>query len=207
MIKTPILLLLRVIFEFLPAVLTWWGLSLLIVGALSAFLAILAGALQINIKRLLAYSSIENIGLIFTALGAAIIFHSFGVVPLALIALTALLFHTLNHALFKSLLFLSVGSIVLETGTANMEKHGGLIKRMPRTAIAFLLAALAISAFPPLNGFMSEWLLLQSLFGGVLAQDLCEIVIYFRYHACCFASGLTLLASVKRLVFHLARPR
>lgn len=209
MIKTPILLLLRVVFEFLPAVLTWWGLLLLIVGALSAFLAILAGALQINIKRLLAYSSVENIGLIFTAFGAAIIFHSYGVIPLALIALTALLFHTLNHALFKSLLFLSVGSIVLETGTANMEKHGGLIKRMPRTAIAFLLAALAISAFPPLNGFMSEWLLLQSLFGGVLAQDLfVKSLFIFAIVLVVLASGGTLLAFAKAFgVSFLARPR
>lgn len=209
MIKTPILLLLRVVFEFLPAVSLWWGLLFLFVGSLGALLAILAASLQVNIKRLLAYSSIENIGLIFTAFGVVIIFHFYGVTSLALLGLTAMLFHVLNHALFKSLLFLSVGSVALETGTANMEEHGGLIKRMPQTAIAFLFAALAISALPPLNGFMSEWLLLQSMFGGVLAQDLLvKSLFILAIVFVVLASGGTLLAFSKAFgVSFLARPR
>lgn len=209
MIKTPILLLLRVVFEFLPAVSLWWGLLLLVLGSLGAFLAILAGSLQVNVKRLLAYSSIENIGLIFTAFGTVIIFHFYGVTSLALVALTALLFHVLNHAIFKSLLFFSVGSVVIETGTANMEKHGGLIKRMPQTAIAFIFAALAISAFPPLNGFASEWLLLQSMFGGVLASDLLvKSLFILSLVFVILASGATLLAFAKAFgVSFLARSR
>src|SRR5262249_29378570 len=117
------------------------------------------------LKRLLAYHSVENIGIIMIGLGSSLLLNAWGQPALAALALAAGLFHTLNHALFKALLFLGAGAIDQATGTKDLERLGGLIRRMPQTAVLFLVGAAAISALPPLNGFASEWLTFQSLLG------------------------------------------
>jgi len=136
------------------------------VGVVSAVLGVLYALMEHDLKRLLAYHSIENIGIILMGLGAALIFRVAGHPQLAGIALIAAMFHTLNHAIFKCLLFLGAGSVLHSTKTRNMEELGGLIRPMPVTAVCFLVGAVAISALPPLNGFVSEWLTYQSLLAG-----------------------------------------
>jgi len=121
-----------------------------------------------DIKKLLAYHSVENIGIILLGVGLGMFFVSMNLPYLAVFALVAGLYHLINHAIFKGLLFLCAGSVCKATGTRNMEKMGGLIKRMPHTAVYFLIGAMAISALPPLNGFVSEWLTLQAFFLGAL---------------------------------------
>ncbi|MBI2463344.1 hydrogenase 4 subunit B, partial [Candidatus Peregrinibacteria bacterium] len=139
MIKTGIYMMIRMFFDVLQPVPLWWGVTVLIIGSVSALLGVLYALTEHDIKRLLAYHSIENIGIILLGLGSALVFSSFGNIPLALFGLAAALFHTLNHATFKSLLFLSAGSVINQTHTRNMEEYGGLIKYMPRTAFFFLI--------------------------------------------------------------------
>ncbi|MDR2113180.1 MAG: hydrogenase 4 subunit B, partial [Candidatus Accumulibacter sp.] len=163
MLKTAIYGLLRVAFDLLGTHATWWwGLLLLLAGLASALFGVTFSAVQTDMKRLLAYSSIENIGLIVLAMGLALIFSAFGMHSFAALALTALLYHCLNHAFFKSLLFLSTGSVLHATGERNLGKLGGLIHQMPWVAWLALIGVLASAGLPPLNGFVSEWLLLQS---------------------------------------------
>src|ERR1035437_8725342 len=145
---------------------SWAGLLVLIVGVASAVLGVLYALMEHDLKRLLAYHSIENIGIILIGLGAALVFRVAGHPQLAAVALIAAMFHTLNHAIFKCLLFLGAGSVLHSTGTRNMEEMGGLIRPMPVTAFCFLIGAVAISGLPPLNGFVSEWLTYQSLLAG-----------------------------------------
>jgi hydrogenase-4 component B len=135
-------------------------------GAVSALFGVLYALIEPDLKRMLAYSTIENAGIILMALGAAMIFRSYDRADLAAIALMACLLHIFNHAVFKSLLFLSAGAVVHATETRNMERMGGLIRRMPFTAACFLIGAVAISGLPPLNGFVSEWLIYQALLAG-----------------------------------------
>jgi hydrogenase-4 component B len=145
---------------------SWAGLLVLVVGVASAVLGVLYALMEHDLKRLLAYHSIENIGIILIGLGAALVFRVAGHPQLAAVALIAAMFHTLNHAIFKCLLFLGAGSVLHSTGTRNMEELGGLIRPMPVTAFCFLIGAVAISGLPPLNGFVSEWLTYQSLLAG-----------------------------------------
>jgi len=169
LIKTGIYGFVRVSFDFLSAPggpPLWWGVTLLTVGTVSAVLGVLYALMEHDLKRLLAYHSIENIGIILMGLGAALIFLRTGHDLLATLALIAGLYHTINHAVFKGLLFLGAGAVLHATGTRNMEAMGGLIKRMPQTAFFFLVGAVAISALPPLNGFVSEWLTYQALLQG-----------------------------------------
>src|SRR5439155_25965427 len=127
---------------------------------------ILSALVENDLKRLLAHSSVENMGIICIALGIGFVFRSFGMTGLALLALAAALYHVLNHAAFKGLLFFGAGAVVQTTGTRNMDEMGGLIRGMPRTAALFLVGALSIAALPPLNGFASEWMIFQSLLAG-----------------------------------------
>ncbi len=143
-----------------------WGGLVLAVGAVSMVLGVLYALMQHDLKRLLAYHSIENIGIILVAAGVGMISLSIGQPGLAVLALSASLLHVLNHALFKGLLFLGAGGVVAATGTRNIEHLGGLARRMPWTAGFFLLGAMAISGLPFLNGFVSEWLVFQSLLLG-----------------------------------------
>src|SRR5207249_3230297 len=137
------------------------GIVLLGVGAVSALLVVLYALMEHDLKRLLAYHSVENVVIILLGVGAGLMFQSYGLPGLATLGFIAGLYHTLNHACFKGLLFLGAGSVLYATHTRNMEELGGLISRMPRTAACFLVGAASISALPPLNGFASEWLVFQ----------------------------------------------
>ncbi|HEV2666227.1 MAG TPA: proton-conducting transporter membrane subunit, partial [Blastocatellia bacterium] len=165
-IKTGIYGLARVALDLLGGGPVWWGGVVLGVGAVSALLGVLYALMEHDLKRLLAYHSVENIGIILIGVGAGMIFHSYSLMKLAALGFIGGLYHTLNHATFKGLLFLGAGSVLHATHTRNMEEMGGLIKRMPVTALCFLIGAAAISALPPLNGFASEWIVFQSLLEG-----------------------------------------
>lgn len=156
----------RIFLDALGILPSWAGLLVLILGVASAVLGVLYALMEHDLKRLLAYHSIENIGIILIGLGAALVFRVAEHPLLAAVALIAAMFHTLNHAIFKCLLFLGAGSVLHSTGTRNMEEMGGLIRPMPVTAFCFLIGAVAISGLPPLNGFVSEWLTYQSLLAG-----------------------------------------
>ena len=168
-IKTGIYGLFRVCAFGLGAPRWDWGVVLALVGSLTAVLGVLYALLQPDIKRLLAYSTIENVGIILLGLGSGMMALSAGRAELAAVGIAASLFHVLNHALFKGLLFLGAGGVVMATGTRQIEEMGGLVKRMPWTALFFLVGAAAISGLPLLNGFASEWLLFQSLLLGFTA--------------------------------------
>src|SRR6266404_5136048 len=166
LIKTGIYGMTRVFFEFLGAPPNWWGVTVLTIGTISAVLGVLYALMEHDLKRLLAYNSIENIGIILIGLGASLMFLHTHHPALAALALIAGMYHTINHAIFKALLFLGAGAVMHAAHTRDMEKLGGLIKRMPSTAFYFLIGAVAISALPPLNGFVSEWLTYQALLQG-----------------------------------------
>ncbi|NTW04756.1 MAG: hydrogenase 4 subunit B [Peptococcaceae bacterium] len=163
MIKTALYGLIRVLFHMLGSGSVWWGVLILILGVISALLGVLYALMEQDLKRLLAFSSVENIGIIFLGLGAAIIFKEHGTPMLSAIALTAGLYHLFNHAVFKSLLFMGAGAVHMATHTRKINKLGGLIKTMPWTALFFLIGSASISVLPPFNGFVSEWLTFQSL--------------------------------------------
>ncbi len=156
----------RVFLEFLGVVPAWMGIVVIVVAVTSAILGVLYALMEHDLKRLLAYHSIENIGIILLGMGAAMMFRTAGHPRLAAVAVIACLLHTFNHAVFKCLLFLGAGSVLRSTHSRNMEELGGLNRRMPWTAACFLVGAIAISGLPPLNGFVSEWLTYQSLLAG-----------------------------------------
>lgn len=162
MLKTAVYGFIRISFDLLNELNFEWGTLVLAIGLLSALFGVILAAIQTDMKRLLAYSSIENIGIIFTALGLTLIFKSYNQMTLAILALSTALFHCMSHAIFKSLLFLGTGNVLHATGERNLGKLGGLIQRMPWVSAFVLIGVLAISGIPPLNGFISEWLLLQS---------------------------------------------
>jgi len=162
MLKTAVYGMLRVTFDLIGTPAWWWGLILLLIGLLTALYGVVYAAAQTDMKRLLAYSSIENIGILFTGMGLAVVYFGVGMPLPGTVALVAVLYHALNHAFMKSLLFLGTGAVLHATGERNLGRLGGLIHRMPWTAWLTLVGALAIAGLPPLNGFVSEWLLLQS---------------------------------------------
>ncbi|MDP9324701.1 MAG: hydrogenase 4 subunit B, partial [Acidobacteriota bacterium] len=143
-----------------------WGVAVVVLGGLSAVLGVLYALMQHDLKRLLAYHSIENIGIILLGLGAGMIALAYGRPYVASIGIAASLYHVLNHAVFKGLLFLGAGGMTLATGTRQIEQFGGLLRRMPWTGLFFLIGAMAISGLPPLNGFASEWLTFQAFLFG-----------------------------------------
>jgi hydrogenase-4 component B len=163
MTKVAIYGFVRIVFDLLGAPEWWWSMVLLAVGGPTATLGVLYALMQRDIKRVLAYSTIENIGIIFTGLGLALAFKAQGSDFIAALAFTAALLHVLNHAFFKSLLFFGAGAVLTATGERDMEKLGGLIHRMPQTAFVMLIGCIAISALPPFNGFVSEWLTFQAI--------------------------------------------
>ena len=191
MLKTAIYGWLRVCFEILPEQQAWWGVLALAVGLVTALFGVVFAAIQTDMKRLLAYSSIENIGLLAVALGLALLFAGYGLPTLAALALTALLYHALNHAFFKSLLFLGTGAVLHATGERNLGKLGGLLRFMPWVGWLALVGSLAAAGLPPLNGFVSEWLLLQSFLftlglSGTFVNNLVPVV----------AAGVALVAAL-----------
>jgi len=208
-LKTAIYGLLRFCFDLLHVQLGWWGVLLLVIGLASALFGVIFATVQSDMKRLLAYSSIENIGLIFVGFGLALVFKSFMLPNLAALALTATLYHCLNHAFFKSLLFLCTGSVLHATGERNLGKLGGLIHRMPWVAWLALIGALASAGLPPLNGFVSEWLLLQSfLFTSGLPQGYLSMLLPVVAGAVALIAALAGFAMVKFFgVIFLGQPR
>jgi formate hydrogenlyase subunit 3/multisubunit Na+/H+ antiporter MnhD subunit len=166
MTKVAIYGFMRIAFDLLGPPAWWWALPPIVLGALTAVLGLLYAVLDRDLKRVLAYSTIENVGVIFVALGLALAFKANAFPAAAAVALTAALLHVLNHSWFKSLLFLGAGAVLHATGRRDLDGLGGLIRTMPRTAVLFLVGALAISALPPLNGFVSEWLLFQAVLAG-----------------------------------------
>jgi formate hydrogenlyase subunit 3/multisubunit Na+/H+ antiporter MnhD subunit len=209
MLKTAIYGLLRVSFDLLNIQLWWWGVLLLVLGLLTALFGVIFATAQTDMKRLLAYSSIENIGIIAAGVGLTILFRAYGQALLAAIALAATLYHALNHAFFKSLLFLATGSVLHATKERNLGKLGGLIHRMPWVAWLALIGALAMAGLPPLNGFVSEWLLLQAfLFTPSLPQSFINMLVPLAAAALVLAAALAAYVVVKfyGIVF-LGRPR
>ena len=162
MLKTAVYGVLRVTFDLLSIHIWWWGVILLALGLATALFGVVFAAVQTDMKRLLAYSSIENIGLIFTGIGLGVLFNAYGMEQLSALALTATLYHVASHAFFKSLLFVGTGSVLHATGERNLGHLGGLIRFMPWGAWLALIGVFASSGLPPLSGFVSEWLLLQS---------------------------------------------
>jgi formate hydrogenlyase subunit 3/multisubunit Na+/H+ antiporter MnhD subunit len=153
----------RIALELAGAPAWWWSIVVLAVGGITAVMGVLYALMQHDLKRLLAYHTVENIGIIFIGLGLALAFKAHGMLFAAALALTAALLHVFNHSLFKSLLFFGAGAVLTATGERDMEHLGGLIHRMPQTAFVFLVGCAAISALPPLNGFVSEWLTFQAI--------------------------------------------
>lgn len=187
----------------------WWGMLLVVAGSVSALIGVLYAAIEKDIKRALAYSSIENIGIVVLGLGLSVTFLSFGLQALAGMALLASMYHSLNHAAFKSLLFMGAGSILFRTHTKNMEQLGGLVKKMPWTALLFLVGAIAISGLPPLNGFVSEWLTMQALLSSYQVPNAAlQISISFASIAFALTAGIALATFVKMFgITFLSRPR
>ncbi|WP_415281396.1 hydrogenase 4 subunit B [Candidatus Nitrososphaera sp. FF02] len=212
MIKVAIYGLVRTTFDFAGPSSpdsAWWGMLLVVAGSVSALIGVLYAAIEKDIKRALAYSSIENIGIVVLGLGLSITFASFGLQALAAIALLASMYHSLNHAAFKSLLFMGAGSILYRTHTKDMEQLGGLAKRMPWTALLFLIGAVAISGLPPLNGFVSEWLTVQALLSSYQVPNVAlQISISFASIAFALTAGIALATFVKMFgITFLSRPR
>src|SRR4051794_28712986 len=153
----------RIVFDLLGTPAWWWSMVVLALGGITAVMGVLYALMQHDLKRLLAYHTVEKIGIIFIGLGLALAFEAHGMALAAALALTAGLLHVFNHSIFKSLLFFGAGAVLTTTGERDMEQLGGLIHRMPQTAFVFLVGCAAISALPPLNGFVSEWLTFQAI--------------------------------------------
>jgi formate hydrogenlyase subunit 3/multisubunit Na+/H+ antiporter MnhD subunit len=169
MTKVAIYGFIRIVFDLLGTPPWWSGVLVLAIGGLTAVIGILSALMETDLKRALASSTIENVGIVFIGLGLALAFGANGLGAAAALAFTAALFHMLNHTLFKSLLFMGAGAVLTATGTRDMDRLGGLIHRLPATSALFLVGAAAISALPPLNGFASEWLAFQAV---LLSPDL-----------------------------------
>jgi formate hydrogenlyase subunit 3/multisubunit Na+/H+ antiporter MnhD subunit len=163
MTKVAVYGFIRIVLDLNGAAQWWWSVVVISLAAVSCALGVLSALMQADLKRLLACSTIENIGIIFLGIGLSLAFSSHGLAAPAALALTAALLHVLNHCLFKSLLFFGTGAVLTATGERDMEKLGGLIHPMPVTAFAFLAGCVAISALPPLGGFVSEWLTFQAI--------------------------------------------
>jgi formate hydrogenlyase subunit 3/multisubunit Na+/H+ antiporter MnhD subunit len=209
MLKTAIYGVLRVTFDLLGDPQWWWGLVPLALGLATALFGVVFAAVQTDMKRLLAYSSVENIGVLFTGIGLAIVFHGVGMHALAALALVAVLYHALNHAFMKSLLFLGTGAVLHATGQRNLGRLGGLIHRMPWAGWLTFVGVLAIAGLPPLNGFVSEWLLLQSLlFSHEVPQPFVNMLLPLGAALLALAAALAGYVMVKFFgVIFLGQPR
>ena len=198
MLKTAIYGLLRVSFDLVGEPLWWWGVVALGVGLVTALFGVLYSTVQSDMKRLLAYSSIENIGLIAVGIGLTLTFHAYRMEALAALAMTAVLYHCLAHAGFKSLLFLCTGSVLHATRERSLGKLGGLIHRMPWVAWLALAGVIASAGLPPLAGFVSEWLLLQSfLFSPGLPHPWLNMIVPVAAAVVALVAALAGFAMVK----------
>lgn len=198
MIKIALYGFFRFLFDVLYPWQEEWGIFILVIGAISSLVGVLYALSEHDIKALLANHSIENIGIILIGFGMGMIFDSLHLYTLSTFSFIAALFHIFNHMSFKSLLFMGAGSILHQTHTKNMEKYGALIKSMPITAWTFLLAAISISALPPTNGFLSEWMIFQSLLGSHSIDSMSlKLAIPFAVFALALTSGLAIACFVK----------
>jgi len=198
MLKTAIYGMVRVIYDLLGSIRWEWGLTVLVFGAATSLFGVLFALMQHDLKRLLAYHSVENIGIILIGIGLSMVFIGSGHPVAGALGLVAALYHTLNHAVFKGLLFLGAGSILNSTGLRNLNEMGGLIRYMPHTALYFLIGALAISALPPLNGFVSEWLTFQaSLQAPILESSVVRSLVPIVAAVLALSGALTGMCFVK----------
>lgn len=219
-IKVALYLMIRFFFEFLGPIIWWWGSAVLLLAGLTALVNVFYALLSKDLKTALAFHSVENVGIILAGIGLALLFAANiadgSLRSVAGLALVAGLFHTVNHALFKGLLYLATGSIEKKTGTVEMEALGGVLGQLPWTGLTFLAGAVAIAGFPPFNGFISEWLTLQALFTGqavyrvelpasivilpVLLGTLIMLAVSFAMTALAFVkiAGETILGSPRR---------
>jgi len=209
MTKVAVYGFIRIVFDLLGTPNWWWGAVVAGLGALTAVIGVLYALMERDLKRLLAYSTVENIGIVFIGLGLSLGFEANDLRAPAALALTAALFHALNHSLFKSLLFYGAGAVLTATGLRDLEQLGGLIRRMPKTALAFLLGAAAISALPPLNGFVSEWLTLQAiLISPLLPQWVLKFTVAASGALLALAAALAATCFVRAFgIVFLGRPR
>jgi hydrogenase-4 component B len=196
-------------FRLAPAGGAWPGLVTMGVGAITAAIGILYALRERDIKRFLAYSTIENAGIIVTAFGAAMIFHAYRQPALAAFLLLAGLYHVANHGCYKTLLFLEAGIVEHTTGTRDMDRLGGLVNRLPRSAVITFVGTLGIAALPPLNGFVSEWLIFQGLFQGFrTGSHLIAILIVVAAATLGLTGGLAIYAFVRGFgIPYLGMPR
>ncbi len=177
---------------------SWWGLLMVAAGSASALIGVLYAVIERDIKRALAFSSIENIGIILVGFGLSIVFASYHLVSLSVLALVASMYHTINHAVFKGLLFMGAGSVVYATHTKNIEDLGGVIKYMPWTALLFLIGAVSIAGLPPFNGFVSEWLTLQAILSSSqIPSTVLQISIAFASLPFALTMGIAAATFVK----------
>ena len=198
MLKVAIYGMFRFLFDVLYPWPLEWGIVILVIGSLSSVVGVLYALSEHDIKALLANHSIENIGIILIGFGMGMIFDSLDLKVLSAFSFIAALFHTFNHMSFKSLLFMGAGSVLHQTHTKNIEKYGGLIKSMPVTALTFLLASISISALPPSNGFLSEWMIFQSMLGSSYIDNMSlKLAIPFAIFALAMTGGLAIACFVK----------
>ena len=202
MIKIGIYGVIRTIFDFsgfgASPDFAWWGMLLIAFGSASAIIGVLYAVVERDIKRTLAFSSIENIGIILIGLGLSVVFASFQLTAFAMLALVASMYHTINHAVFKGLLFMGAGSVVSVTHTKNIEHLGGLVKQMPWTALLFLIGSISISGLPPFNGFVSEWFTMQSLLSSYhIPSTILQISIAFASLPFALTIGIAAATFVK----------
>jgi hydrogenase-4 component B len=209
MTKVAVYGFIRIVFDLLGPPSDWSSMVVLALAAATTLLGVLYALMQHDLKRLLAYHTVENVGIIFIGLGLALAFRADGMEAAAALALTAALFHVFNHSLFKSLLFFGAGAVLTGTGERDMERLGGLIHRMPLVSLAFLIGCVAISALPPLNGFVSEWLTFQAiLLSPALPQWGLKILIPAVGAVLALSAALAAACFVKAFgVTFLGRPR
>ena len=209
MLKIALYGVLRVSFDLLQTRIWWWGVLLMAVGLATALFGVVFSTVQVEMKRLLAYSSIENVGLMAAGFGLSLLFSAYGMKALSALALTAALYHMLSHAFFKSLLFCSTGAVMHATGERSLGKLGGLIRTMPWVAWPTLIGALACAGLPPLGGFVAEWLLLQSyLFTTGLPSSFLNMLVPVLAALIALISALSGYTMVKYFgVIFLGQPR
>ena len=209
MTKVAVYGLVRIVFDLMGAPAWWWGAVVLLFGGVTAVLGVLHALMEHDLKRLLAYHTVENIGIIFIGLGLALAFRANEMWAPAALAVTAAVFHVFNHSVFKSLLFFGTGAVLTATGQRNMERLGGLIHGMPVTAFAFLVGSAAISALPPFNGFVSEWLTFQAiLLSPQLPQWLLKFLVPAVGGMLALSAALAAACFVKAFgITFLGRPR
>ena len=209
MVKLGVYAVLRFLFDLMPAGPAWWGGVLLAAGVVTALTGVLYSAADSQIKRLLAYSTIENVGLMFVGLGFAVLMRGYGYPALAATGIVVCLLHSLNHAAFKTLLFLGAGAVIHATHSSSLESYGGLIRRLPVTAALMLVGTLSLAALPPLNGFPSEWLGFQMLVAGTqhTASEL-AILLPIALAGVALTAGLAAVSAVRLFgITFLALPR